>query len=185
MSKFVETAEKSRHGGRVPRSDSPHFWFLLWLAIAVSCASVYLMTWRVALRFGARGLVLFALAAAPIGPPHDYQIVVIFPRWVTFSPGIVPVLGVATFFAVLVIVGHIVKGVVFRHARADSFCAVVPGRRREQRATRMYGPTRLLRKCIRPYLEHELLATMECGAPSSCLDSYWGPDENFVLVNGN
>jgi len=123
--------------------------FLLWLAIAVSCASVYLMTWRVALRFGARGLVLFALAAAPIGPPHDYQIVVIFPRWVTFSPGIVPVLGVATFFAVLVIVGHIVKGVVFRHARADSFCAVVPGRRREQRATRMYGPTRRCNRKMR------------------------------------
>ena len=123
--------------------------FLLWLAIAVSCAPVYLMTWRVALRFGARGLVLFALAAAPIGPPHDYQIVVIFPRWVTFSPGIVPVLGVATFFAVLVIVGHIVKGVVFRHARADSFCAVVPGRRREQRATRMYGPTRRCNRKMR------------------------------------
>ena len=133
----------------MPRSDSPHFWFLLWLAIAVSCAPVYLMTWRVALRFGARGLVLFALAAAPIGPPHDYQIVVIFPRWVTFSPGIVPVLGVATFFAVLVIVGHIVKGVVFRHARADSFCAVVPGRRREQRATRMYGPTRRCNRKMR------------------------------------
>jgi len=41
---------------RVPKVGSLHFRSLLWLGVAVSCTPVYLITWRVARRFGGRGL---------------------------------------------------------------------------------------------------------------------------------
>jgi hypothetical protein len=53
---------------RVPKTGSSHFQLLLWIGLAVSCAPVYLITWRVARRFGGLGLAVFALAAVLIGP---------------------------------------------------------------------------------------------------------------------
>ena len=69
---------------------------LLWLGFAVSCAPVYLITWRVARRFGRRALAVCALAAAVIGPPRDYRLAAMYPDWIAYSPGIAPVLAVAT-----------------------------------------------------------------------------------------
>jgi hypothetical protein len=105
---------------RLPMPDSLHFRSLLWLGVAGSCAPVYLITWRVARRFGGRGLAMFALAAAIIGPPRDYLVAVMFPAWIAFSPGIVPVLAVATFYASLVVVGHAVMRIVSGPAPGDS-----------------------------------------------------------------
>lgn len=88
------------------------FKLLLWLGLAISCAPVYLITWRVARRFGARGLALCVLIAAIIGPPRDYLIAALFPQWMVFSPGLAPVFADAAIYALLVLVGHAVMRLV-------------------------------------------------------------------------
>jgi hypothetical protein len=105
---------------RIPKAGSSYFQFLLWLGFAVSCAPVYLVTWRVARRFGMRGLVICIVAAALIGPPRDYAFAAVFPEWITFSPGIAPVLAVSTVYVLLVVVGHAVMRIVAGPARGDS-----------------------------------------------------------------
>src|SRR5262249_36768703 len=49
----------------------PYFLALLWLNCAL-CAFPFLITWRVARRFGWRGLAVVVAIAAVIGPPRDY-----------------------------------------------------------------------------------------------------------------
>jgi hypothetical protein len=105
---------------RVPKAGSSHFQLLLWIGLAVSSAPVYLITWRVARRFGGGGLAVFALAAALIGPPRDYGIAAVFPDWIVFSPGITPVLAVATIYALLIVVGRTVMRFVAGPAQDDS-----------------------------------------------------------------
>jgi hypothetical protein len=100
---------------------------LLWLGLAVSCTPVYLITWRVARRFGGRGLAVFALAAAVIGPLRSYLVVAMFPGWIAFSPGIAPVLAVAAIYALLVVVGHAVMRIVSGPAQGDSLARRLSG----------------------------------------------------------
>ena len=117
----VAAVQGERQGWwRAPRAGFSHFWLLLWLVFAVSCAQVYLITWRTARSFGARGLALFVLAAAAVGPARDYWIAATFPEWITFSPGVVTVLAVATIYAMLVVVGHAIMRGVSGPARGDS-----------------------------------------------------------------
>jgi hypothetical protein len=47
----------------------PYFLALLLFDFAISAAPVYLVTWRIARRFGWRGLVVVVVFAAAIGPP--------------------------------------------------------------------------------------------------------------------
>src|ERR1700761_1442858 len=47
---------------RVSKAGSSPFQLLLLLGIAISCMPVYLITWRVARRFGGRGLATLAVA---------------------------------------------------------------------------------------------------------------------------
>ena len=112
---------------RVPQVGSSHFWLLLWLGFSVSCAPIYLITWRAARRFGGRGLAVFALAAAIIGPLRDYKVAAMFPDWIAFSPGSTPLLAVATIYVLLVVVGHAVMRIVSGPARGDSFARRFPG----------------------------------------------------------
>ena len=105
---------------RVPKAGSSYFQFLFWLGFAVSCSPVYLITWRVARRFGGRGLALCVAVAAFIGPPRDYAFAAAFPNWISFSHGIAPILAVATVYALLVVVGHAVMRMVAGPAQGDS-----------------------------------------------------------------
>ena len=49
----------------------PYFLTLLWIDFAL-CAFIFLITWRIARRFGWRGLAVVVIVAAVIGPPRDY-----------------------------------------------------------------------------------------------------------------
>jgi hypothetical protein len=111
---------ESRSWWRIAKANSSHFQLLFWFGFAVSCAPVYLITWRIARRFGGRGLVVCALAAAIIGPPRDYLFAATFPAWMAFSTGLAPVLAVATIYALLVVVGHGVMRFVAGPARKGS-----------------------------------------------------------------
>ena len=51
----------------------PYFLTLLELDCMISCAAVYLVTWRVERRFGWRGIMVIAVILAFLGPVRDYQ----------------------------------------------------------------------------------------------------------------
>jgi hypothetical protein len=97
---------------RVPGDRSWAFQLALWLVGAVSCSPVYLITWRVARRFGSVGLAICVLVAVVIGPPRDYIVARVFPNWIVFAPGVAPVVAVAIIYALLVTVGHAVMFMV-------------------------------------------------------------------------
>jgi hypothetical protein len=97
---------------RIPQAGVPHFYLLLWLGLAVSCVPTYLVLWRIVRRFGGRGLAVCVVVVTIIGPPRDYWIVAMFPRWMTFAPGIAPVIADATIYALLIIVGHVVMRLI-------------------------------------------------------------------------
>jgi hypothetical protein len=57
-----------------------YFLALLWIDFTL-CAYIFLITWRIARRFGGRGLATIATVAAVIGPPRDYLFMATFPEW--------------------------------------------------------------------------------------------------------
>jgi len=100
----------------VPLVSTP---ILLYLGLSISLAPIYLITWRIARRFGGRGLAVFAAAVTIIGPPRDIFIARKFPEWMVFSPGIAPILVDAATYAAFVLVGHAVMRLVAGPARQD------------------------------------------------------------------
>ena len=96
----------------------PYFLTVLCLGFAL-CAFIYLITWRIARRFGWRGLAVAVAAAAIIGPPRDYWYMARFPEWGAYAPGVAPVLAIAATYAVMVVLGHGVMRLVAGPARED------------------------------------------------------------------
>jgi hypothetical protein len=93
----------------------------LFFLCLVSLSPIYLVTWRVARRFGWRGLAVFTSAAAIIGAPRDYLIAAKFPEWMVFAPGVAPILADAATYVGIVILGHAVMRLIAGPAKADSF----------------------------------------------------------------
>lgn len=105
---------------QVPSASTPYFLPLLYLGLAVSCSPISLITWRVARRFGRRGLAVCCGAAAVIGPPRDYLIARKYPEWMVFAPGIAPILADAVTYVGIVAVGHAVMRSVAGPATGDA-----------------------------------------------------------------
>ena len=114
---------ESRGLWNMPRTSTWSFWTLLLAGFAISCAVTYLVLWRVVRRFGSRGLMVCVLIAAIIGPPRDYLIVARFPEWMTFGPGIAPVLADSVVYALLILIGHVVMRMVAGPANSDPLSA--------------------------------------------------------------
>jgi hypothetical protein len=104
---------------RAPMASTPSFLPLFCVGAAISCSPIYLITWRVARRFGSNGLAVCLLVAAVIGPPRDYLIATIYPEWITFAPGIAPVLAVSATYVSIVAVGHGVMRLIAGLAKQD------------------------------------------------------------------
>ncbi len=104
---------------RVPIPSTPGFRALFFVSTAISLAPIYPITWRVARRFGWRGLGVCIIAAAVIGPPRDYMIAAVYPEWIVFAPGLAPVLAVSATYAGMVSLGHLVMRLVAGPAEAD------------------------------------------------------------------
>jgi hypothetical protein len=104
---------------RVPMAQTLSFRVLFFLGLVISSAPVYLVTWRIARRFGGRGLAIFIAIVAVIGPPRDYLIGATFPNWMVFSPGIAPVLADSVTYLGFVALGHAVMRVISGPATAD------------------------------------------------------------------
>jgi hypothetical protein len=82
-------------------------------------AWLFLVSWRIARRFGRRGLAAALLAVAVIGPPRDYWYMARFPEWGAFGPGLAPVLADSAAYVLMAVVGHGVMRLVAGPARAD------------------------------------------------------------------
>ena len=104
---------------RVPIFWTPYFVALFYLGLAISCSPIYLVTWRVARRFGWRGLGVCLVIVAIIGPPRDYLYAAKYPAWMVFAPGIAPILADAAAYVGIVAIGHAVMRLVAGPSRAD------------------------------------------------------------------
>jgi hypothetical protein len=104
---------------RVPIFWTPYFLALFYLAFAISVTPIYLVTWRLARRFGWRGLAVFIGIVAIIGPPRDYLIAATFPAWMVFAPGVAPILADAVSYVGIVAIGHAVMRLIAGPARDD------------------------------------------------------------------
>jgi uncharacterized membrane protein YqjE len=96
----------------------PYFLTLMLIDFSL-CAFVFLITWRIARRYGWRGLAAVLVILAIIGPPRDYWYMRQFPEWGRYGPGVAPVIAISAAYVVLVLVGHGVMRLVAGSARED------------------------------------------------------------------
>jgi drug/metabolite transporter (DMT)-like permease len=104
---------------RVPIARTPYFVALLYLGLSISVTPIYLVTWRLVRRFGWRGLAVFLGIVMVIGPPRDYLIATMFPKWMVFAPGVPPILFDAATYVGIVALGHAVMRLLAGPARED------------------------------------------------------------------
>jgi hypothetical protein len=104
---------------RVPLFFTPGYLSLFYVGTVISLSPIYLITWRVARRFGTQGLVVCLIAVAIIGPPRDYFYAAMFPEWMVFAPGVAPVLADALTYVGIVALGHAVMRFVAGPAHDD------------------------------------------------------------------
>jgi hypothetical protein len=88
------------------------YYLTLLLIVFSLCAFIYLITWRVARRFGWPGLAAVVVFAAVIGPPRNYWYMSRFPEWGSYSPGVAPILAICATFILMIILGHSVMRLV-------------------------------------------------------------------------
>ena len=104
---------------QIPFASNPYFLLLFYFALSIWPAPVYLVTWRVARRFGPRGLAAFVGLVALIGPPRDYVIAAKFPKLMVFAPGVLPILADGATYVGIVVVGHAVMRLIAGPANED------------------------------------------------------------------
>jgi hypothetical protein len=98
---------------------APAFLSLLYVLSIVWCAPLYLLTWRVARRFGWVGLVVVVCVAGVLGPVHDLWAAARFPQWITIAPGLWPVVAIGATYIAEIVVGHAAMRMVAGASRAD------------------------------------------------------------------
>ncbi len=106
---------------RVPFASTPSFILLFYFGLAISLTPIYLVTWRLARRFGWRGLAAFISIVTIIGPPRDYLIAATFPKWMVFAPGVTPILADAATYAGMMALGHVLMRFMAGPASGDEF----------------------------------------------------------------
>lgn len=94
--------------------------YVIQLGISVGLgAFVFLLTWRIARRFGARGLGITLLIAALLGPVRDSAYMAMFPEWGYYAPGIAPLLAISAAYVIVGVVGHGVMRAIAGPATSD------------------------------------------------------------------
>ncbi len=103
----------------VPLEPSPAYMGLLFLGTAVSTAPIFLVTWRIARRFGWRGLAVTFAVAAVLGPPREFAVEAKLPEWITYAPGVATVLAISAAYVGGFAAGHGVMRLVAGPARGS------------------------------------------------------------------
>jgi hypothetical protein len=67
----------------------PYFLTLLAIGMIIS-GLIFLITWRIARRFGWRGLAIALVVGAVLDPVRDYHYMQRFPEWGSYGPGFAP-----------------------------------------------------------------------------------------------
>lgn len=96
----------------------PYFLMLMCLG-TIPSGFIFLITWRIARRFGGRGLAVVALVAAVLGPVRDYRYMATFPEWGAYAPGLAPMLAISAAYVLLGILGHGTMRLLAGPAAAD------------------------------------------------------------------
>ena len=95
-------------------------WFLTLMCLGtIPCGFIFLITWRIARRFGGRGLAVVAIVAAVLGPVRDYRYMATFPEWGAYAPGLAPVIAISVTYVILGILGHGTMRLIAGPAPAD------------------------------------------------------------------
>lgn len=89
------------------------------LIATVPSGFVFLLTWRIARRFGGRGLLVAAIFVAIIGPVRTYIYLAVFPEWGSYTPGPASVLVISVAYVVVGLLGHAAMRLVAGPAGAD------------------------------------------------------------------
>ncbi len=108
------------------KGSSTAFMILLVAGCTVPWVPVFMVTWRVARRFGWRGLALFLGLAGVVGPPRDYLVAMHFTEWGGFASGCAPVIADAMAYVVCVTAGHAVMRIIAGPAKADPLARTPP-----------------------------------------------------------
>jgi len=103
----------------VPFAPTPYFLTLFYVGLAISLMPIYPVTWRLARRFGWRGLAVFIGIVTLIGPPRDYLYATMFPKWMMFAPGVAPIVADGATYAGVVVLGHAVMRLIAGPADED------------------------------------------------------------------
>ncbi len=114
---IVAVGEQARLWHQTLRWE-PYLLTLVMIGCAL-CAYIFLITWRIARRFGRRGLLTAMLVAAAIGPARDYWYMAHFPEWGAYAWGVATILTVSAAYVLLGILGHGVMRLVAGPAQAD------------------------------------------------------------------
>lgn len=96
----------------------PYFLVLMCISMTL-CGFVFLLTWRLARRFGGRGLAIVVFAAAVLGPVRDHAYMARFPEWGSYAPGLAPVFAISAAYVILGILGHGTMRLIAGPASAD------------------------------------------------------------------
>jgi hypothetical protein len=96
----------------------PYFLTLMCIAM-IPCGFIFLITWRIARRFGRRGLAVVVLVVAVLGPVRDYLYMAAFPQWGSYAPGLAPVFATSMVYVTLGFLGHGMMRLIAGPAAAD------------------------------------------------------------------
>lgn len=89
------------------------------LIATIPSGFVFLLTWRIARRFGGRGLAAAAIFVAIIGPVRTYVYLAVFPEWGSYTPGPASVVAISVAYVVAGILGQVAMRLVAGPAEAD------------------------------------------------------------------
>jgi len=104
----------------IPYAPTLFFAILFYFGLSVTLTPIYLITWRVARRWGWRGLAVFVGIVGVIGPPRDYMYAMTFPKWMVFAPGAAPIIADGVAYIAIVVIGHVAMRVVAGPSGKDS-----------------------------------------------------------------
>jgi hypothetical protein len=110
---------EARGWWRVPLDPSPSYMTLFYLGTTVSTIPIFFVTWRIARRFGGRGLAVTLAVAAVLGPPRELAVAARFPQWITYTPGIAMILALSAAYIGGFAAGHGVMRLVAGPAKGS------------------------------------------------------------------
>src|SRR5262249_15825136 len=91
---------------RVPLDSSLSYMAFLFVRGTVSSLPLFLVPWRIARRFGWRGLAVTFTALSVIGPLREFAVEAMYPDWVTLAPNVATAVAISAGYVSAFAAGH-------------------------------------------------------------------------------